>query len=254
MNDVEPNHKKMPDSTIPNNLRVLGIPDVLEAQKSYFPFLPFSMGAVNEDRSLMTAQLLDQLTNSNKIENYLIEKAEQFDKIEEPFTDKANFQVEKIINPISRGAFDISGSDLLLIVKTPKDQSQKISKLDPNDTSLFNYKLAKIQVKSSEMAANTSEKYKYKDTPAFAGNQIKANPRQRMKLGDRKHSLLSSGTETTYTKDEAQKNIRRVDPDLLLKMIRSVNRNIERDFLQISDSQMDKLKELISNTTRLLKL
>ncbi|NQY80558.1 MAG: hypothetical protein HRT47_09620 [Candidatus Caenarcaniphilales bacterium] len=251
MNNVEPNHKKMPpDSTIPSNLRVLGIPNLIEAQKSYFPFLPFSMGGVNEDRALMTAQLLDQLTNNkdvDKISKYLEQKEIQFNNIDEEFKDTANFVVEKIINPISRGAFDISGTDLLMIVKVPKDKSKKIRDIDSEDESLIEHRLIKIQVKSSELAVLMSEKYKYKDTPAYPGNQIKADPRERMHLGDRKFSKFISGTQATYTEEEVAENFRRADPDLLLKMIRSVNRNIERNFLKINSEQMQALDQLIQD-------
>lgn len=232
-----------------NDIKSLAIRPLDLAQTVYYSsLLPFNMGSINESRATMATILLKQLIDNNLIDKYLEEKKDQHQNIGLEFSDKVNFKIEKIIDCIPRGAFDISGSDLILIIKVPKDSHQEIkdSQETECDDQNYKYQIIPIQIKSGERSAIESETYKYPDTPAVAANQYKPSFR-RIPLEQRKHSLFSSGMTETYSSDAATEPDRRIDPDLPLKLIRAINRASTQDFRTISSEQMQHFDTLLKN-------
>jgi hypothetical protein len=232
-----------------NDIKSLAIRPLDLAQTVYYSsLLPFNMGSINESRATMATILLKQLIDDNLIDKYLEEKKDQHQNIGLEFSDKVNFKIEKIIDCIPRGAFDISGSDLILIIKVPKDSHQEIkdSQETKCDDQNYKYQIIPIQIKSGERSAIESETYKYPDTPAVAANQYKPSFK-RIPLEQRKHSLFSSGMTETYPSDAATELDRRIDPDLPLKLIRAINRASTQDFRTISSEQMQHFNTLLKN-------
>jgi hypothetical protein len=232
-----------------NDIKSLAIRPLDLAQTVYHSSLPpFNMGSINENRATMATIFLKQLIDNKLIDKYLEEKKGQHLDIGLEVSDKVNFTIEKIINCIPRGAFDISGSDLILIIKVPKDSHQDVQDSPENKQNAqdYQYQIIPIQIKSGERSARESETYKYPDTPAVTANQNKPS-RKRILLEQRKHSLFSSGATETYSSDTALKAERRIDPDLPLKLIRAINRASTQNFRTISSEQMQDFDTLLKN-------
>jgi len=245
-NESSINHKElMPDGAIGlGDLAVLGFSDAALREKHVHALgLRFTIGSINETRVSIAAQFLNQLLETGGINTYLKIKNNQYNTIGQNIGKdpdfNTDFSIKRIIHFSPRGPFDISGSDIGLLIKEKKENSEPCS-----------YKFIRIQVKSSEQGAAKSMSSKYPDIQALSGTRNKLIPRTRIQLGDRIPSLYASGEERTYSSVKSRKLIRRaIDPDLPLKLLTSINKDRQRKFLTIEEKQYRKLEQLFNDET-----
>ncbi len=254
-NESSINHQElMPDGAIGlRDLAVLGFSDAALREKHVHSLgLRFTIGSINETRVSIAAQFLNQLLETGGIENYLKIKNNQYEKIGRSI-DKdpdfnTNFSIERVIHFSPRGPFDISGSDIGLLIKEKKENLQTAPHKENSEP--YSYKFIRIQVKSSERGAAKSMSSKYPDIPALSGTRNKLNPKTRIPLGDRSPSLYASEEERTYPNVESRKLIRRaIDPDLPLKLPAGINQDRRRNFLTIEEKQYQELEKLFNDET-----
>jgi hypothetical protein len=172
-NESSINHQElMPDGTIgPRDLAVLGLSDAARREKHVHALrLKLTIGGINEIRVSIAAQFLNQLLETGDIKNYLEIKNAQYEKIGRSI-DKdpdfnTDFSIERIVHFLPRGPFDISGSDLGLLIKEKKENLQTGSRKE--NAEPYSYKFIRIQVKSSERGAAKSMSSKYPDIPGLS--------------------------------------------------------------------------------------
>lgn len=220
-----------PDGTLSSgDLTSLGNPFPQDKHEKYFKGTSNTVGNINEQRTLFASKLLSQIIERGNIGKYSQDKVDQLYQTNLKLDPKLDFKLKLIINVVARGPADISGSDLLVII----EKNQK-------------FYMGRLQAKSSELSAYLSELEKYVNTPTFFANQVHKLP-QRRKLDEREHSSFVTDEKDVTFPDVIDENpAGAIDQDLVLKVGLTLNRNTDKNFLELTENQLKEIEKLVNN-------